>query len=772
MISSKFSLSIAVVLLLGLPISRLDSISLGSSSVLAQTIPRQLRQAYTLLNQGDVNGAIAIFERTVQRYPQSWQAKLGLAIAYRRQGLIEKAWQAYNRVVEQVPNNELALKTLGELAEYRQEWQSRGVEALTALLEINPDDLNSRAQRALLLTYQGNLDLAQQDYKIVLQNNPTRDNLVNAAQVYAYTNQSQKAIELFERYRTMGGKITGNAKVAYARALRQTNNPSSAIEILQAELNSSELTKEQKIQARGELAVTYLGNRQREQALAALEPLRRNKQKQAQLILARSLHEIGQRTNEAKYSEEAAAIYQEVLAQNPNSDRELIREVADVLGGIPQHQEFALQLYQSLVTQQPDNQIWLLQQLALESQLGMTAPAQLRSQLQSILYTLPTDPLEQKQLAQALIRFDPPDPELLPIYHGLTQTVTDVPFLYFRIAQMFLQTSNLAAARQALGAYAATPSGTTDLTSELLLAEIERREGNIPASIQRYSNLIASQPKPEVEQAALRGLAGVYVSQNRLRDALGLFDRLAASADGDLKVNLAQASLGYQLGIISEPQAEAILDRWLAAQPVTNTPPELISLVVALPPSRQREAFYQRLLHVEPNNTDLQLRYIQAISLRSPGQAKMLLQKLIASNPYNLGSYFVQGKFAREIGDLDLAVNSYQNILVQQPDNIDAMSALGGVRFQQRQLDRAQALYVRALDFRPEAFQIQKSLASLKTVQDRPLAALEQLEQLQVKQLASGSDNTELDNQIQQLHQGFLRRRGFQPPWERYGFEE
>jgi lipopolysaccharide biosynthesis regulator YciM len=561
--------------------------------------------------------------------------------------------------------------------------------------------------------------------------------------------------------------------VAYARSLRNTNNTALAIQILEAQLNSSNLTSEQRMQARSELAIAYIINGQREKALAALEPLRGTQDEQAKLILARSLHEIAQRTNDGSYSQEAAVLYQQVLAQSPNPDPEILREAADVLSGIPGYQQLALQLYQTLAAREPNNQVWEIQQLALESQLGIIAPFQLRSRLQAALYPLPTDSLEQKQLAQALVRLDPPDPELLPIYQTLLQTVTDVPFLYFRMAQIFLQSDDLVTARQALSAYTATAQGAGDRASELLLAEIERREGNLVASAQRYNNLLASQPEPDIGQAALRGLAGVYISQNRLNDALALYDRLVAIAPQDFKTRLAQASLAYQAGRISEPQAQAVLEQWLATQPATNVPPELISLAVALPPSPQREAFYQRLLEVEPNNTSLQLRYIQTLAQRSPGQAKLLLERLIASNPNNLGTYFVQGEFAREIGDLELAVNAYQNILAQQPDNIDALSALGGVRFQQRQLDKAQALYTQALDFRPEAVPIRRSLASLTAVQDRPLAALEQLEKLQVNQLANGIPlNSAVEDQIQKLQGDFLQRRGFQPPWERYGFED
>ena len=201
-------------------------------AVQAQTVPAAVRQAYTLLNRGLVDDAIAAFQRAIRSYPQSIEAKVGLAIAYRRAGRDADAFQAYERVVEQDPNNRLALKTLGLLGGYRAEWQERGIIALTTLLTLEPNDLEARAQRALLLGYRGRFAESLADYQVVLQNNPTPDVILGAAQIYTYTGNAQQGLELFNRYRALGRTITGNAAIAYARALRETGNPTQAIAIL------------------------------------------------------------------------------------------------------------------------------------------------------------------------------------------------------------------------------------------------------------------------------------------------------------------------------------------------------------------------------------------------------------------------------------------------------------------------------------------------------------------------------------------------------------
>jgi cytochrome c-type biogenesis protein CcmH/NrfG len=95
----------------------------------------------TLLQQGLVNDAIAAFQQALRSSPNSLEAKLGLAQAYQKAGKDSEAWTAYQRVLAQSPNNQPALKAVGLLGSYRAEWQVRGIEALTTLLNLNPNDI-------------------------------------------------------------------------------------------------------------------------------------------------------------------------------------------------------------------------------------------------------------------------------------------------------------------------------------------------------------------------------------------------------------------------------------------------------------------------------------------------------------------------------------------------------------------------------------------------------------------------------------------------------
>lgn len=737
-------------------------------SAVAQTVPMEVGRAYNLLGKGLVNDAIAGFKEALRRYPQSLPAQLGLAIAYRRSGRDAEALQAYERVLDIDPNNQLALKTIGLLGGYRSQWQQRGIEALNTLLNTNPGDTESRAQRALLYGYQGRYPEALADYEIVLQTNSAPDILLGAGQIYTYTGKYQQGIELFNRYRSTGKSITGYPAIAYARALRETGNPGQAVQVLEAQLPRLNKFDDQAVQTRVELAQAYIANQQPDAALPLLQPLRGRPD--ATLPLARTLNEIGRRTNQPNLSQEAATLYRQALSSTPNPSPKLVREVADVLSGVPGEQQYSLQLYRQLAQQQPGDKSLSVQQLALENQLGLLTNADLKQRLRTLVEPLPTDPFQKQVIASALVRLDPPDPELLPVYQSLASPDVNQPFLNFRIAQIFIQRNDLISARRALETYKATPEGSKDQAPELVLAEIDRREGKLEASAKRYQTIIASKPADkDILNGALRGLAGIRLTQNRPDDALAVYDQLSALNPNDLTIKLGRTNLAYQTRRISEAQAEAVLNNWIASQPATARPPELFSLVGALPPNPQRESLYNSLLEVDPNNIPVQLRLIQVIAARNPAQARARVARLITQDPNNIGAYFVQGELAQAIGDSKLAEQAYQSILAKQPNNTDALSAIGGLRFKERRFDEATKIYNQVLTIKPEDKGARRALAGLNAVQDRPIEALRQLEELQLEQMTSGGPpDGEMSRQRQQIQEDFLRRRGFQPPWERY----
>jgi tetratricopeptide (TPR) repeat protein len=711
------------------------------------------------------NDAIAAFQQALLSSPNSLDAKLGLAQAYQKAGKDAEAWAAYQRVLEQAPNNIPALKAVGLLGSYRSEWQARGVEALTTLLNQTPNDTQARAQRALLLGYQGRYTESFADYQIALKN-PTPETLLGAAQIYTYSGDAQQGLALFKRYQATGKAIPIYQIPAYAQALRETGNPGQAIQVLTQALGQSKKLPAVETEIRAGLAQAYAANQQLSEALAALQPLRGKKD--ATLQLARSLTTIGRRERRTDLYQEGVELYRQALASTPKPTASLIREAADVFSELPSERATALELYQRLLALEPNNKSLLVKQLVLESQLGRISDADLEQRLLSAVQPLPSDPAQLRSLAQDLLSLDPPNPALLPVYQNLLSSGVDLPFLNFRIAQMLLARNDLEGAKRALEAYRATPIGSSDLAPELLIADIERRQGNLEASAQRYEAVIARNPSGELLNSALRGLAGIRVTQGRADEAIALYDQLIQRNPNDLLAALGRANLAYQAKRITQAEAEAVLNRWLQTQPANNTPPELFSLVGNLPPSLERESLYNSLLAIDPNNIPIQLRRLQVVAARDPQLAKDEVAKLIARNPDNIGAYFLQGELAQALNDFDLASQAYQAILARQPDNTGALMALGGIRFTQKKFDEATKLFERVLAINPKEQVALRTLAELKVAQDHPFEALERFKQIQQEQLATSSINPELANRVEHLEVDILKRRGFQPYWERY----
>jgi len=738
--------------------------------VLAQVaIPLEVREAYTQLGAGLVDQAIAQFRIAIQRYPSSVEAKLGLGIAYRRAGKDENAFETYLSLLAQDPKNVLALRSIGLLGGYRTEWQKKGIDALTQLLILSSNDLEARAQRALLYGYQGKFAESVSDYDAVLRSGaPTPDVLLGAAQIYTFSGNPKRGLELFEQYQTTTQKsIPATATIAYAKALRATGNPAQAISLLESLPN-----KGTNASARSELSQAYLANRQPQQALSVLDPLRNRSDTESRLALARALNEIGRQQGRPDLQAESASLYQQALAATPNPPSSQVKETADVLSGIPGQEQTALNLFRQLAAQNPGDRVIALQQLALEGKLGTMPAGQIVQQVRTLLTPFPTDPAQQQAIAAAISRLDP-EPDYFSVYQALLQSGVDEPFLNFRMAQLFIASNDFGNARAALAIYKATIAGSQDLAPDLLMAEVDRKEGNLDVAASRYQALLNSGTTDnDVINSALRRIAGIRLSQNRSAEALYLYDQILARNPNDGPTRLGRTAIAYQAKLITEFDADAVINQFLQSRP-TQTPNELFTLAALLPARDYREPLYKALAAANPNNIDVQVRLIQILAKRDSFQAQIMANRVLAQvkGGTAISALSLRGRLAEALGNLDQADQAYIAILNLQPDNLDAVSALGGVRFQQRQFDSAERLYLLALAMKPEnSASIQRTLADLSSSAGKPLQALDRLEALKIQQqsIPGAFPDFSLQQRQQEIQEGFLQQRGFQPPWERY----
>ncbi|NEQ97306.1 MAG: tetratricopeptide repeat protein [Cyanothece sp. SIO2G6] len=735
----------------------------------AQTVSTAVQRGYTLLGQGAVDQAIAVFERALRSTPNSVEAQLGLAIAYRRAGRDEDAFNAYERVLALDSSNRLALAALGVLGEFRPEWQQRGIAALTTLLNLDPGDTGARAQRALLYIFQGQFDAAIADYEIVLQQNTAPEVLIGAAQAYTFSGQYEVGIGLFRQFAATGTPFQPDQAIAYGIALREMGLAQQAIPVLEQTLVQTPAAAAAAARLRGALASAYAANQQVNQALAVLSPL--PSRGDSRLILARAYQDLERYTGDPSFLQTAAQWYQQALLATPDLTSGVAREVADAFSIIPGYEQEALNIYQQLVQQYPSDRTLQMQLAVTEYQLNLIAASDLTSRLQTLLQPPPTDANDQRIVAQTLIRIDPPLPDLLGTYQTVAQLENSDPFLYFRIAQIYNQLGQYETAKQALSNYSSSAAGQRDIYSSLLLlADIERQQGNLDLSSQRYEVILGANLRDsQLITGALQGLAAVRQAQGRIDEALALYDQVVALNPQDPAKQLGRVALAYEGDRISEAEAVATLNQWLTAQGTSGQfPPELFSLVSILPAAPEREPLYDALLQLEPDNIPIYIRKVQVVAQRDPELAQALVEVLVLQRPDDLNVYFVQGEVAQAAGDLTLAKQVYEFILSQEPTNIGALQSLGGVQFQRRQFTSATRLYNRALALNPQNSEARMVLADLAVVRGYRLRAIEQLEQWQLEQWSQGIYDPEIAEQLQRIREGYLQQRGFQPPWERF----
>lgn len=736
--------------------------TLNMPTAIAQSARTQT--GYDYLERGWVDDAIREFQGAVQQQPQSVDAQLGLAIAYEQSGRIADAWQAYQQVLTLEPQNRRALTSVGTLGGYRPEWQRQGIAALTELLALDSQNTEARAQRALLLGYQGRFTEALSDYEQLLANNPAPQIVAQAAEIYTYSGNFVQGRALFEQSLASGYVLSDPAAIAYARTLLPVGRADEVIVLLNQRLAADP----DSIDLRATLASAYQRDGQTAEAIATLAPLR--SRSEAALPLARALSDIGRQSDDMPLYQEAIALYLEALGETPNPSIGLITEVADVLSEAPNYQTEALRLYDEVLALAPNQLALQTKRLILANQLGGMSRSELSSQLLSLLQPLPSETSVQQQVGQALIRLNDPDPSLLPIYEALISSGVPVDFIYYRLAQMQIAQQNWAEARAAIAAYQSTPTGLNDIAPDLLIADLEQRQGNLEASIQQYEAVFNQTESLQIKETALLGISGVRQQQQQWQQALIAYERLLNLKPQSDRAQLGSAYLSLKLQQMSAAQAERVLETWLAnypTVPAAMVPLELLNLVGELPADPLREDLYERLLEIEPNHLGLNRRYAQALAITDPEAATAYLEELTAEDSTDIALYFVQGEVAQTLGELELASQAYETILVQEPDNVNALAALGGVRFQQGRLDEAEVLYEEVLAFQPDDWEIRRIMAELNLAQDEPVTAFEQFMALQVD--ADGQVvMPPIEHRLQETRLNFLRRRGFQPPWERY----
>jgi cellulose synthase operon protein C len=260
----------------------------------------------------------------------------------------------------------------------------------------------------------------------------------------------------------------------------------------------------------------------------------------------------------------------------------------------------------------------------------------------------------------------------------------------------------------------------------------------------------------------------VRVQQGQWVEALKAYDRILTLDPTDASAKLGSARFAMLTRQMKVAEAEQILNGWLETYPNTPPPIEFFELLGELPTNESRADLYSRLIQLNPTDLKLQRRSLELLAQKDPAAARKQLAAFMARSQGDVNAYYLQGEVARSLADLDLAAAAYDAILAKQPENVDALAALAGVRFEQERYEEARGIYQRAIGLRPNDWSLRRTLAALSLAQDEPFTALEQLKVVQSLQRQQGIKDEVTDYEVTRLEVERLKRRSFQPDWEGY----
>ncbi|WP_461201627.1 tetratricopeptide repeat protein [Anoxybacillus sp. TBDG-1] len=118
-------------------------------------------QARALLEKGEFQEAIALFEEMIEQHPENWAAYNNLALAYFYEGNVPKARQTIEYILKQNPGNLHALCNDAVFSYYLQE-QERLFSLIQSLQNVYPISFEHRYKLGVTFAIVGRYDLAFQ----------------------------------------------------------------------------------------------------------------------------------------------------------------------------------------------------------------------------------------------------------------------------------------------------------------------------------------------------------------------------------------------------------------------------------------------------------------------------------------------------------------------------------------------------------------------------------------------------------------------------------
>ncbi len=148
--------------------------------------------------RGDNIGATDFYLRALQKDPDNYVARRGLAQAYEKTGRLKEAADEYRAVSKIRTKDTDSLRNLGRLM-LAQEKASEARDAFQAALDRDSGDIKAMNGLGAALNYLGDHEGAQKIFKKALKEDPNNlSTLNNLAYSYILDNQFKEAIQLLE----------------------------------------------------------------------------------------------------------------------------------------------------------------------------------------------------------------------------------------------------------------------------------------------------------------------------------------------------------------------------------------------------------------------------------------------------------------------------------------------------------------------------------------------------------------------------------------------
>ncbi len=169
----------------------------------AQALNAESAEVQTALGEiyrgtGKLTQSIAAFNRAISLEPRNISAYIGLADAYANNDQPDLAEQTYLRAVGLQPGNWKAWVSYGGFNFDRGDF-ARAETAFRKVVELVPDSVDAYANLGATLLFQGRIKEAAQIFGKQAQLDPSATILSNAATMYYYDGEFEKARELYQK---------------------------------------------------------------------------------------------------------------------------------------------------------------------------------------------------------------------------------------------------------------------------------------------------------------------------------------------------------------------------------------------------------------------------------------------------------------------------------------------------------------------------------------------------------------------------------------------